>query len=126
MFGVVYITNIYNFVLAADHLVWKRQFHTVRECLAGDGVALGRLPTTVLYMPFHWAVVAATFVAVFLLILELNAYSQLHDYERVPENAWIVGMGLLRDAIFIILAFGVLCWYWISLTALKRRLPRPA
>ena len=65
-------------------------------------------------------------MAVFLLILELNAYSQLYDYERVPENAWIVGMGLLRDAIFIILAFEVLCWYWISLTALKRGPPRPA
>lgn len=82
------------------------------------------LPTTVLYMPFKWAVVAATFVAVFLLLFEMNYYTHLN--EAVPETSWIVGMGILRDAIFIALAFEVLCWYWISLARLKKAVARPS
>jgi hypothetical protein len=122
LFGIVYLTNIFNFVAACDYLKKKRQFYTVRRCLDGDDEALGMLPTTVVHIPFKWAVAAAAFVAAFLLIFEIHYYGQLD--QKISKNSWIIGMGLLRDAVFILLAFEVLSWYRLSITSIKRGLVR--
>ena len=102
----------------------KRQFHTVRRIIAGDEGAIGMLPTKIFHLAFKWSVAVAASAGIFLLVFELYYFYQLD--ESIPQTAWIIGMGLLRDAIFVALAFEVLCWYWISLVALKRELWRPA
>ena len=43
------------------------------------------LPTTLLHLPFRWAVVCATVVAAFLLIFEFSYYSRL-DQEDSGER----------------------------------------
>ena len=78
------------------------------------------LPTTLLHRPFRWAVVYATVVAAFLLIFEFSYHSRLD--QEIPENAWIIGMGIVRDALFIVLAFQVLCWYRVAAATIKKEM----
>lgn len=123
LFGVTYMTNIYCFVIALEYFSEKRQLHTVRRSIEGDDEAIGTLPTTVLHMPFKWAVVAAAAVAAFLLVFEMIYFAQLD--QTLPQTSWVIGLGLVRDAVFIVLAFEVLTWYRILLADIKRKLRSP-
>ena len=117
VFGFFLITNLYYFVAANEFLLERRQFQTVRGCLTGNPKSLSLLPNTVLHIEFRWAVVVAFVAGMVLLLGELYYLYQLR--QDIPQNAWIMGLGLTRDAVLTILAVEVLVWYQVSQIRLR-------
>ncbi len=116
-FGFLFMTNFYNYIVANEFLKERRQFFTLRRSLKADQSALSILPTTLLHIEFRWAVLAAFIAGLILLLGELFYFVQLR--KDVPQNIWIISLGLFRDAVFILLAVEVLVWYQISATKLS-------
>lgn len=119
MFAALFVTNIYNYTVALNFLIKRRQFVTVRNILKGQEESEAMLPTAVIRLGWKEGVLAAAIAAVFLLIFEMIYYTAL--YEGVKQNAFIVIFGITRDAVFIIAAAEVLIWYKGVLSTIRKK-----
>ena len=119
MFAALYVTNFYNYAVALNFLIKRRQFVTVRNSLRGQEESEAMLPTAVIRIGWKEGVFAAAIVAVFLLIFEMLYYTSL--YENVKQTAFIVIFGITRDAVFIIAAAEVLIWYKNALSSVRKK-----
>jgi len=119
MFAALFVTNIYNYTVALNFLIKRRQFVTVRNILKGQEESEAMLPTAVIRLGWKEGVLAAAIAAVFLLIFEMIYYTAL--YEGVKQNAFIVIFGITRDAVFIIAGAEVLIWYKNVLSEIRKR-----
>jgi len=122
MFAAIFLTNIYNYVVALSFLIKRRQFVTVRNCLKGQEESEATLPSTVLRIGWKEGVLASTFAAIFLIIFEMYYYTNLS--EDVEQARTLIVFGITRDVVFIILAAEVLIWYKNVLSSIRKRVRR--
>jgi hypothetical protein len=119
-FGVLYLTDIFNYVSALDYLTHRYQVVTVQNCLRKVGLIDADIPVRLFAVSWQLALAGACGVAGLLLSFEMVTYWSL---KRGLEAArWYIGFGILRDLVFLMLALELLIWYRNSLTGLKRRI----
>jgi len=120
LFAWAIAANTFNAVAAFEHLIRKRQFVTVGECLGWNSPLEARIPIRCFAFPWGWGMLAIALVALLLVVLELSYYASLQT--GTAAWYWLTFLGIGRDLVFLAAIAEVMLFYKAALADVRHAL----